>query len=117
MQDPPNKEYQTYVMHDQKPVEGGVKNHLEYGQQYQQEQETNLDDQQYEYQQQQGYQQAGGYQQDQGYQPGYQEQGGSYAPQGQPRVANPFQQQQQQQQQQAQSRGPAGPANPFRQGF
>uniref|UniRef100_A0A6P4F3T9 Vesicular acetylcholine transporter n=1 Tax=Drosophila rhopaloa TaxID=1041015 RepID=A0A6P4F3T9_DRORH len=118
MQDPPNKEYQTYVMHDQKPVEGGVKNHLEYGQQYQQEQETNLDDQQYEYQQQQGYQQAGGYQQDQGYQPGYQEQGGSYAPQGQPRVANPFQQQQQQQQQQQpQSRGPAGPANPFRQGF
>lgn len=138
MQDPPNKEYQTYVMHDQQPVEGEFKNHLEYGQQYQQEntQETALDQQNYDYQQQQaggGYQNASsGYQQ---YQPGYQEQGGQYQQQQQPqqqqdpssrhlpqqRVANPFQHQQQQQQQQ-QPEPPSGPtgrtvSNPFRQGF
>ncbi|XP_055853628.1 vesicular acetylcholine transporter [Episyrphus balteatus] len=139
MQDPPNKEYQTYVMHDQQPVDGEFKNHLEYGQQYQQEntQETTLDQQGYEYQQQQaeavgGYQNANsGYQQ---YQPGYQEQGGQYQQQQQPqqepstrhlpqqRVANPFQHQQQQQQQQQQPEPPSGPggrtvSNPFRQGF
>lgn len=133
MQDPPNKEYQTYVMHDQQPVDGEFKNHLEYGQQYQQEntQETSLDQQGYDYQQQQGeggYQNASsGYQQ---YQPGYQEQGGQYQQQQEPstrhlpqqRVANPFQHQQQQQQQQ-QPEPPSGPgaartvSNPFRQGF
>ncbi|XP_053945906.1 vesicular acetylcholine transporter [Anastrepha ludens] len=138
MQDPPNKEYQTYVMHDQKPIDGDFKNHLEYGQQYQQEQESNVDDTNYEYQQQGEYQQTGGgggggFQQNQGYQqqyqPGYQEQGGNYQQESrhlpQQRVANPFQHQQQQQQQHQQqmndgvgaSRGPAGPANPFRQGF
>ncbi|KAI9584346.1 vesicular acetylcholine transporter [Glossina fuscipes] len=144
MQDPPDKEYQTYVMHDQKPLEGDYKNHLEYGEQYQQEhqQESNLDEGNYGYQTQGGYQQqAGGdsYQQDNAqyqqnqYQPGYQEQGGIYQPSQtadtrhlpQQRVVNPFQQQQQQQQQQQHqqmsdsggSRGPAGPANPFRQGF
>ncbi|XP_073817274.1 vesicular acetylcholine transporter [Musca autumnalis] len=134
MQDPPNKEYQTYVMQDQQPVDGEFKNHLEYGQQYQQEQETNLDEAgNYDYQSAQGggYQQqggGGGYQQDpqyqQSYQPGYQEQGGMYQQQQptsdsrhlpQQRMANPFQQQQQQQQQQAPA--PSGPANPFRQGF
>lgn len=140
MQDPPNKEYQTYVMHDQKPVDGELKNHLEYGQQYQQEQETNLDEGSYDYQSQQGggYQQeGGGYQQDsqyqQQYQPGYQEQGGMYQQQPQSnsetrhlpqqRVVNPFQQQQQADA--AGSRtgptstgaGAGGPANPFRQGF
>lgn len=31
MSDPPAKEYQTYTMQDQKPVEGDYKNHLEYG--------------------------------------------------------------------------------------
>lgn len=128
MQDPPNKEYQTYVMQDQAPLQGEFKNHLEYGQQYQQE--TTLDDTNYDYQQQ-SVSDAGGYQQ---YQPGYQEQGGNYQQHQQPhaqsqetprhlpqqRVANPFQQQQQQQQQapQAASRGAAAPvANPFRQGF
>ncbi|XP_061397114.1 vesicular acetylcholine transporter [Musca vetustissima] len=140
MQDPPNKEYQTYVMQDQQPVDGEFKNHLEYGQQYQQEQETNLDEAgNYDYQSAQGggYQQQGGggggsgYQQDsqyqQSYQPGYQEQGGmAYQQQQQPssdgrhlpqqRMANPFQQQQQQQQQQP-APAPSGPANPFRQGF
>jgi DHA1 family vesicular acetylcholine transporter-like MFS transporter 3 len=30
MSDPPDKEYQTYTMHDQKPVIGDFKNHLEY---------------------------------------------------------------------------------------
>lgn len=30
MSDPPSKEYQTYTMHDQKPVIGDLKNHLEY---------------------------------------------------------------------------------------
>ncbi|XP_011293317.1 vesicular acetylcholine transporter [Musca domestica] len=136
MQDPPNKEYQTYVMQDQQPVDGEFKNHLEYGQQYQQEQETNLDEAgNYDYQSAQGggYQQqggggGGGYQQDsqyqQSYQPGYQEQGGMYQQQQpssdgrhlpQQRMANPFQQQQQQQQQPAPA--PSGPANPFRQGF
>ncbi|XP_061402116.1 vesicular acetylcholine transporter-like [Musca vetustissima] len=138
MQDPPNKEYQTYVMQDQQPVDGEFKNHLEYGQQYQQEQETNLDEAgNYDYQSAQGggYQQQGGggggagYQQNsqyqQSYQPGYQEQGGM-AYQQQPssdgrhlpqqRMANPFQQQQQQQQQQP-APAPSGPANPFRQGF
>nr|CAD7444660.1 unnamed protein product [Timema bartmani] len=30
MSDPPDKEYQTYTMHDQKPVVGDFKNHLEY---------------------------------------------------------------------------------------
>lgn len=134
MQDPPNKEYQTYVMQDQQPVDGEFKNHLEYGQQYQQEQqETNLDDSSYDYQSQQGggYQQQGGYQQDsqyqQCYQPGYQEQGGMYQQPSdsrhlpQQRMANPFQQQQQQQQQAGTSGGigpgAGGPANPFRQGF
>lgn len=136
MQDPPNKEYQTYVMHDQQPVDGEFKNHLEYGQQYQQDntQETALDQQNYEYQQQQseatgGYQSANsGYQQ---YQPGYQEQGGQYQQQQQQqqepstrhlpqqRVANPFQHQQQQQQHTEPPSGPGGRtvSNPFRQGF
>ncbi|TMW44876.1 hypothetical protein DOY81_010044 [Sarcophaga bullata] len=129
MQDPPNKEYQTYVMHDQKPIDGEFKNHLEYGQQYQQDQqETNLDDQQsssYDYQPQQGYQQDSQYEQQQ-YQPGYQEQGGGMYQQQtsdtrhlpQQRVANPFQQQQlQSDASRASATGPAGPANPFRQGF
>ncbi|XP_059217576.1 vesicular acetylcholine transporter [Stomoxys calcitrans] len=140
MQDPPNKEYQTYVMQDQQPVEGDFKNHLEYGQQYQQgQQETNLDEGGYDYQQQGGggggYQQqgggGGGYQQDaqyqQSYQPGYQEQGGMYQQQPtdsrhlpQQRVANPFQQQQAGGGAASAAGGgsaPGGPANPFRQGF
>ncbi|KAJ8928491.1 hypothetical protein NQ314_018951 [Rhamnusium bicolor] len=33
MSDPPNKEYQTYSMQEQKPVSGDVQNHLEYKQQ------------------------------------------------------------------------------------
>ncbi|KAG8252659.1 vesicular acetylcholine transporter [Homalodisca vitripennis] len=51
MSDPPDKQYQTYTMHDQQPVQGDYKNHLEYSKyqendtSYQdgQMQETNLD--------------------------------------------------------------------------
>lgn len=127
MGDPPGKEYQTYTMHDQQPIEGEYKNHLE----YQQQQnggvdggmaETNVD----EYQ---GYQQqdAQGYQQQQGYQPGYQEQGGVYQQQQQqrpqrpavpPQRPQPIPQQQQQQNQAYQRQLPNQPAapvaNPFR---
>ncbi|CAO1429113.1 unnamed protein product [Diamesa hyperborea] len=125
MGDPPTKEYQTYTMHNQQPV-GDYKNHLEYGR-FQEEndtQETNVDQQQYDYSNQQqdtgySYQQ----QEQSGFQPGYQEQGGSYNQSTvqqrnlpQPAAANPFRQAEQQQQQQ-----PAAPprpaANPFRQGF
>lgn len=131
MGDPPKKEYQTYTMQDQRPVEGGYKNHLEYGTQEGGVAETNLD------QDTNGYAQQEGYQQQQQYQPGYQEQGGTYAQQrqavrppvpqqrqlpqqpGQPAVANPFRQQQQQpqqQQQQPQTEASSGKvSNPFRQ--
>lgn len=119
MQDPPNKEYQTYVMHYQKPLEGDYKNHLEYGQEYQQQQqqseyqqqqETNVDEMNYSYQQQpQG---SVGYQQQDF---GYQQQGSYQQQQQPPQSANPFQQ--------PSSggetvRGPVPtPANPFRKGF
>lgn len=43
MSDPPNKEYQTYSMQEQKPVTAEIQNHLEYKQQ-----ETNFDDTPYE---------------------------------------------------------------------
>lgn len=126
MQDPPNKEYQTYTMHNQQPVDGEYKNHLQYGQIEGGVQETNIDEQQQQY-----YQQDPQQQQYQQYQPGYQEQGGMYQDQSQQRHLpqqpqhNPFKQQQQQQQvaqeqpQQASS-GSGGGAprqNPFRQGF
>uniref|UniRef100_A0A6P7FTI9 Vesicular acetylcholine transporter isoform X2 n=1 Tax=Diabrotica virgifera virgifera TaxID=50390 RepID=A0A6P7FTI9_DIAVI len=117
MQDPPNKEYQTYTMQDQKPISGEVQNHLEYKQQ-----ETNFSasHQQQGYQQQ-GYQQQG-YQQQSYQQQGYQQQEEPYQetqfqqqppprPQGrvlpqQPEAANPFRPQ-------VQSTG----GNPFKQGF
>lgn len=131
MADPPKKEYQTYTMHDQRPAEGGLKNHLEYGQP-DGVAETNIDQDPNGYAQSQGYDQS--YQQQQ-YQPGYQEQGGTYAQQrlpsrppppqnqshqrqlpqqpGQPTVANPFRQAQQQQQP---PEAPSGKvSNPFRQ--
>lgn len=114
MSDPPKKEYQTYSMQDQRQVDGGYKNHLEYGgQDGGAEAETNID------------QDGNGYQQQ--YQPGYQEQGGTYRQQpgrpvpqqrqlppnpAQAPVANPFRQQQQQPQPDA----TAGKvSNPFRQ--
>lgn len=120
MADPPNKEYQTYTMQDQKPVGEDIQNHLEYRQQ-----ETSLDANEvngYNY----SYQQGGGYQQQDQYQQDYQQQGGGgYQQQGGGRAlpqqpeqnanpANPFRQQEPQQMQQ-----PSGPTvrNPFRQGF
>ncbi|XP_055678964.1 vesicular acetylcholine transporter [Lutzomyia longipalpis] len=126
MGDPPTKEYQTYTMHDQRPVDGDYKNHLEYGrfEEQQGEQETNIDEGQNGYVAQGGYQQGydQGYDQ-QGYQPGYQEQGGVYQQQQQqqqPRhlpqqpVANPFRQgEQAPPEPQASGR----PVNPFRQGY
>lgn len=38
MADPPNKEYQTYTMQDQKPISGEIQNHLEY-----RKEETDID--------------------------------------------------------------------------
>ncbi|XP_055380375.1 vesicular acetylcholine transporter [Condylostylus longicornis] len=106
MSDPPKKEYQTYSMQDQQPIDGDFKNHLEYGYQQQQDgagvAETNVDNEQYNQQQQ--YQYQGGYQQQQQYQPGYQEQGGIY------------QQQQQQDQQRHLPPSSQQQANPFRHG-
>ncbi|XP_056641705.1 vesicular acetylcholine transporter [Diorhabda carinulata] len=107
MQDPPNKEYQTYTMHDQKPISSEIQNHLEY-----QQQETDLSANY-----QQGYQQQN---YSQNYQNTYQEppyqetpfqQQPPPRPQGrvlpqQPEVANPFRPQ-------VQSTG----GNPFKQGF
>lgn len=140
MADPPNKEYQTYTLQDQQPVQGDFKNHLEYGRiEESGQQETNIDRDYDNYNQTNG-----GYQQ-QGYQPGYQEQGGSYqqsyqqqqqtaqAPQRPPPpsqqrqlpqqpVANPFRPSDMQQPSQQQPQQPATPqpgriSNPFRQGF
>jgi DHA1 family vesicular acetylcholine transporter-like MFS transporter 3 len=112
MSDPPAKEYQTYTLQNQQPA-GDYKNHLEYGK-FPDEagmQETNIDQQQYDYSQQQQ-QDNYSYQQQQPYQPGYQEQGGlTQRNLPQPVVANPFRPQQQQQPQ------PPPAANPFRSGF
>lgn len=112
MSDPPDKQYQTYTMQDQKPVSGDVKNHLEYSQ-YQEErgvQETNVDNaDQNSYQnanQYQGYQQ-GQYQQE-GYQ-NYQQDG--Y--QQQDVYQQPVQRPQGQRQLPAQPAAPVD-ANPFR---
>lgn len=119
MGDPPTKEYQTYTMHDQRPIDGEYKNHLDYTARYDDNgeqlrlQETNIDQEM-----QQG-----------GYQPGYQEQGGVYQQQQQqsstrhlpqqPVAANPFRQAETQQQQQQQAQAPSSRpvSNPFRQGM
>lgn len=136
MADPPDKEYQTYSMQDQRPVNGEYKNHLEYSNvsgQATGTEESNVDagagynyDQSY----QGGYQNYGqGYDQQQqpqqGYQQDYQQQGQGYSQQRQlpaqpqPPASNPFRAP-------AQAAPPAtapapapGPAikNPFRQGF
>lgn len=67
MADPPNKEYQTYTLQDQKPVQGDFKNHLEYGRfEESGQQETNIDREYDNYNQTNG---SGGYQQH-NYQPG-----------------------------------------------
>lgn len=122
MSDPPDKEYQTYTLQDQKPVAGDMKNHLEYSQ-YQEArgvQETNIDsvDQtQNNGNQYQGYQNQSGYQ-EQGYEQGYQQQG--YQQDGY-QQQNAYQQQAPQQQpyQQQQPQRPQGqrqlPAQPAQQ--
>lgn len=110
MSDPPNKEYQTYSMQEQKPVNQDIQNHLTYKQQ----QETNLSN---DYEEQQNYYQQG-YQAQPSNNTAYQEtpfqqpappqrpQGqGRVLPQ-QPEAANPFRPQVQ-----------ATGGNPFRQGF
>ncbi|KAK4881452.1 hypothetical protein RN001_004771 [Aquatica leii] len=119
MSDPPNKEYQTYTMQDQKPVVGEIANHLEYKQQ-----ETNVDSSQTN-----GYQQQSYYQQDQNsyQQPTYVQQ--DYH---QPTYQDNSYQQQSSQQAPARPTGRVLPAqpeqnpfrpqpepnrNPFRQGF
>ncbi|XP_017774149.1 PREDICTED: vesicular acetylcholine transporter isoform X1 [Nicrophorus vespilloides] len=110
MSDPPNKEYQTYSMQDQKPVTEEIQNHLEYKQQ-----ETNIDSN--NYQQDYNYQ---GYQQQQPQQQGYQYQENNYQtnrstgrslPDQPDSNPNPFRQPQEQPQPSMAGR------NPFRQGF
>ncbi|KAL3280419.1 hypothetical protein HHI36_017901 [Cryptolaemus montrouzieri] len=108
MSDPPNREYQTYSMQEQKPVSGDVLNHLEYRQQ--KEEETSFDG---------GYQQANstGYQQYQAPLPNYQE-NFNQQPLQQPQ---PGWAQQQPESNQPNPFRPAQPAstgrNPFRQGM
>lgn len=137
MSDPPDKQYQTYTMHDQQPVQGDYKNHLEYTK-YDDEtsygdghiQETNIDKQsvpvengydqnmynQYQHQQQ-SYQQQQQYQQQSYQQQVPQQQPQAYQRQ-QPNIprqadqqmggTNPFRQN---------NDSSAGDKNPFRQGF
>ncbi|CAH1977434.1 unnamed protein product [Acanthoscelides obtectus] len=108
MADPPNKEYQTYSMQEQKPVMGDIQNHLEYKQQ---QEETQLGNNTGGYQQQQdSYYQQSGYQETEFQQAPQSQQRpqGRVLPQ-QPQAANPFRPQ-------APAPAPTG-GNPFRQGF
>ncbi|XP_045449303.1 vesicular acetylcholine transporter [Melitaea cinxia] len=125
MADPPDKEYQTYSMQDQRPVNGEFKNHLEYSSvpgQGDSIQESNVDQSRYDYQE--GYQNySQGYEQ-QGFQQEAYSQPRQLPAQPQPTASNPFR---------APGAGPAPasaptpaptPAptqnpirNPFRQGF
>ncbi|XP_019864557.1 vesicular acetylcholine transporter [Aethina tumida] len=112
MSDPPNKEYQTYSMQEQKPISTDIQNHLEYKQQ-----ETSLDNnyqqnydqgyQQQDYQQQnysQNYQQQQPYQETPYQQPAQRPAGRVLPQQPEAPQANPF-------------RTQATGGNPFRQGF
>lgn len=110
MSDPPDKEYQTYTLQDQKPVSSDVKNHLEYSQHQEERgvQETNVDSAEpnnYNGNQYQGYQNQGAYQNPEEYQ--YQQQQDGY------QQPNPYQRPQGQRQLPAQP-GPPADANPFR---
>ncbi|CAH2085922.1 unnamed protein product [Euphydryas editha] len=125
MADPPDKEYQTYSMQDQRPVNGEFKNHLEYSSvpgHGDSIQESNVDQSRYDYQE--GYQNySQGYQQ-QGFQQEAYSQPRQLPAQPQPTASNPFR---------APTAGPAPAApstpapapaptanpikNPFRQGF
>ncbi|XP_045768028.1 vesicular acetylcholine transporter [Maniola jurtina] len=120
MADPPDKEYQTYTMQDQRPVNGDFKNHLEYSNVPQEMQESDVDSSRYDYQE--GYQNySQGYEQ-QGYQQEAYSQPRQLPAQPQPAASNPFR---------AAAAAPAAPPpapvppaptqppirNPFRQGF
>lgn len=104
MADPPDKEYQTYSLQDQKPVNGEFKNHLEYSNvsgQVADTQESNVDS-------------SAGYNYDQSYQGGYQNYGQGYEQQQQP--AQSYQQEYQEQYGQTRQlpAQPAPASNPFR---
>lgn len=96
MQDPPDKEYQTYVLQEQRPITGEIGNHLN-------RMETNVDR---NYQASYG-DQAGAPEQP----PVYNEYGQprNYAPEEQRVDANPFRR--------PPDERPAGDSNPFRQGM
>ncbi|NP_001275599.1 vesicular acetylcholine transporter-like [Bombyx mori] len=123
MADPPDKEYQTYTMQDQKPINGDYKNHLEYNSSAgQATQESNVDAGNYSYDQTyQGGSYSQGYEQ-QGYHQEYQQ-----AEYNQPRqlpaqpqtVSNPFRAGASTAPVAAPAPTPPGPTikNPFRQGF
>ncbi|XP_028027490.1 vesicular acetylcholine transporter [Bombyx mandarina] len=123
MADPPDKEYQTYTMQDQKPINGDYKNHLEYNSSTgQATQESNVDAGNYSYDQTyQGGSYSQGYEQ-QGYHQEYQQ-----AEYNQPRqlpaqpqtVSNPFRAGASTAPVAAPAPTPPGPTikNPFRQGF
>lgn len=140
MADPPDKEYQTYSLQDQRPVNGEYKNHLEYSNvsgEVAGTQETSVDAGGYSYDQ--SYQQGGSYQnfsqqgydqqqQQQSYQPEYQQEQAYNQPrqlpaQPQPTASNPFRVGAAPPAPPAPTPAPAptvrGPAikNPFRQGF
>ncbi|XP_026759768.1 vesicular acetylcholine transporter [Galleria mellonella] len=135
MGDPPEKEYQTYSMQDQRPVNGEYKNHLEYSNVQGQVggiQESNVDSNTGNYSYDQSYQ--GGYQnysqgydqqQQQGYQQEYQqppEQGYNQPrqlpAQPQPTASNPFRAGTAPAPAPAAAAPAPGPVkNPFRQGF
>lgn len=128
MQDPPDKEYQTYVLQEQRPITGDVGNHLTqarmetdldqamepgYQSGYTEEQHTNYSQQGYDQQYDQGYSQQPSY--GAGQQPSY---GAAPRTYGQdPRSnepsadANPFRRPTESEQR------PAGDSNPFRQGM
>lgn len=94
MADPPNKEYQTYAMQDQKPISGEIQNHLEY-----RKEETDIDASN-------GYQyQESTYQQVVAPPPPQRPSTGRVLP-AQPEPSNPFRPPQ-----------PEAGRNPFRQGF
>ncbi|XP_063987057.1 vesicular acetylcholine transporter [Diachasmimorpha longicaudata] len=128
MQDPPDKEYQTYVLQEQRPISGDVGNHLTQGRM-----ETNIDQTMEQGYQSSYNQSSSGYQQDnygqqmydqQYNQQGYTQQSSGY---GQPAIgqrninqdfresdtsqdANPFRRS-------AEPERPSGDNNPFRQGM
>lgn len=107
MADPPDKEYQTYSLQDQRPVNGEYKNHLEYSNvsgQVAGTEESNVDS-------------GAGYSYDQSYQGGYQNYSQGYEQQQQPQQGYQQEYQEQYSQQRQLPAQPQAPAsNPFRAG-